>query len=288
MANNNKAYIRIEDVDVSKITFEIPEGNKPSKLGQLANIRYGGREALKILLPPLFIPFSAKLWDENSTTAKVSVGARFDESNPEHVSAIQKIHEIDERILELAYEHRRKLWTKYTTAKEPNEKDSLKIKEDIRNKFSTSIKQKGTEKEGEFYPPLFSMKIRRNSNNPNILDGPFKKEARTRVPLTVKIIGNSEENRKEVLTIDNVGDILSSGSTIQPVIEAGFFFVSKQDMGNITWLLISANVTPKASDEDDYDIADGKSVVRNGDGDDDNDSDNVTEEEDDEIDEEDD
>ncbi len=226
-----RAYERLENVDVSRITMDIGEPRKGEKRsGTIANVRYGPGD-LKILLPSLRLPFGAKLWDANAN--KVAFALSFNEEDPEEKAAFNKLREIDERILTLAVENRRKLWPKtYTTAKEPKEAEMAKIREDIRAKVGASAEAKSGP-DGQSYGVLLNVKIRRNNANPDVLDGVNHKQTGMQ-PLSVKMV---ETNEKVVVNMSNVFSILRPGSRMQPVIEASFFFVNAMGSANMVWRL---------------------------------------------------
>lgn len=187
---NNYCY-KIEDVDVSKITYSEVKVNKYG--GKSVYLNYVNRKPLRIQLPKLYLPFGVNDWE-----GKKSV----DFSMRDNEQIVDFITKMEEKLI--------------TDSSELNWFKKKMPIEVVREFFVSTLKS------SENYPPRLKCKM----FNTDIFDS-VKNE-------------NGEYPQLEV-TNENIGEIISKGSSAQSIIECSGIWLVDKKFG-ISWKIIQMKI----------------------------------------------
>ena len=229
MTNRNARPLLFSQIDVSKITLSEPRDNTYGKLVYLnynnGPLRIIGPKMLAPLGVSRFITVQGQSPDENKLSISLSFNGMDDEFDPNGKAlsdAHAKFCEIDEKITDLIYEKRLKLFS-----------DGKNLsRETISNdRFtSKSINRYVDPKTDKVYPDSIRVMLNRVKEDPKKLDSIQGK------PLLI-----NDKNEPIDISADNIGDIVTKGCVIAPVLEATYMFVSKTTkIASLKWKLAHA------------------------------------------------
>jgi len=211
MANRNPAPIKIENIDVSKITL-----SKPTEItyGNLVYVNYRGGP-LRVILPLMSVPMGvSKFADEKGDTKndKYSLSFSFEgmETNPSLKLAHDKIHEIDEQLLTLIDEQKNVFYTADPGRAKLN-------KELIRQSRWNEPLKRYIDKNGKEYPETFRASIALDRANSS------RFESITGKPLLI-----DPSNMMVDVSPESVEDVIMRNCKIQGVVEISYIFIAKK------------------------------------------------------------
>lgn len=266
MSYRNSAPIKIDNVDVSKIT--LTKGND-SSYGNLVYVNYNGGP-LRVILPLMEAPMGCKKFaDEKgiSSNDKYAISFSFNgmETNPALQAAYSKLNEIDNHILDLVEAKKNDFYS--------FDANRAKLtRDEIRSTRWTDPLKKYTDKNGKEYPETFRVSIALDKKNPDHFVSIKGK------PLLIDVKGN-------LVPVDpeNVEDVIMRSCKIQGVVEISYMFIAKKkphstsikwtfghgvihsvDSGD-SWDLVDTSSTTAVVD-DDEDIALAAAMDEEGDG----------------------
>lgn len=211
MSYRNSAPIKIENVDVSKIT--LTKGND-SSYGNLVYVNYNGGP-LRVILPLMEAPMGCKKFADEKGIAsndKYAISFSFTgmETNPSLQTAYAKLNEIDNHILDLVEAKKNDLYS-FDSNRANLTRDDIKS-----TRWADPLK-KYTDKNGKEYPETFRVSIALDKKNPDHFVSIKGK------PLLIDLKGN-------VVPVDpeNVEDVIMRNCKIQGVVEISYMFIAKK------------------------------------------------------------